>query len=519
MSCAPTPTLTIYSTGWASTVSSSAYVSNEVHTVTSPVIVTFTRCEAYNTSASGTPCLSSTIVTSTSYSAVVTTTPHTSFTAVPVTFSQVVPVSTAYQECPDTPRPDTPDDATTSTTTTPRPSQSVYTSVSTHYVPTIATVTTTNSTRDDPSPSNQPQQNKSNLPAIIGGTVGGILALLGIIGLIWYILWRREQNKFLFDDEEDDHSTHLAPTLGRQKRRSANITQETKENRPYNYGVVGASPSPTASPVPHSQYSSLGGYSHRRDTSRDRLMSSPPGSPNRLDVPLPGTQRRTSHYSSGVPESIMMTATGGSTNTRTSDDARGHERATSVSLMDTANVYPPGHGGFYQQYGPMEPAQSPVGASTSPQPPQGLSPSNTMHKPPLDPSLVAATRPIPTHQALVAAAGLLGPLPPTPTTTGRTPVMASPPPGAAGARPYTEWREQGDMLSAVMSSGDQAAAGGTTAPNNGAVGFGRQMSPEKSPRRELVRSPVIQHQDGGRVPDNAPTTEPANEAPPAYSQS
>ena len=445
---------------------------------------------------------------------VVTTTPHTSFTGVPIVWTQVVPIQTLYQECPDNPPTDTGDDTTTTRPTSAPPTVITYT---TQYNSTITSTSTSTGGVLSPGPT---QKGNSNLPAIIGGTVGGILAVLAIAGLVWYIVWRRKQNEFLFEDEEDDTDAHPGAAMlndARKRRRSVNMEQEIKESRPYQYGVVGGSPSPSASPLPHSQYSSMGGYSHRRDTSRDRLMSSPPVSPNRLDIPLPGGQRRASHYSSGMPESIMMTTHTGSTNTRTSDDGRGHERVASGSLMDSTNMYPPGHAGFYQQYGPMEPARSPVGVSASPSSPP---PSNVMHKPPLEPQLNPATRPVPAHQALVAAAGLLGPLPPTPTmTSGRTPVMASPPPGAAGARPYPEWREQGDMLSAVMSSGDQVAASATATQNTTDVGFGRQMRPEKSPRTETVRSPVIQHQDGGRVLDNAPTVAPATEAPPAYSQS
>jgi hypothetical protein len=302
---------------------------------------------------------------------------------------------------------------------------------------------------------------------------------------------------------------------GRRGRRSLNLEDEVKSetNHPYQYGVVG-SISPSPKPGMHSQQSSLG-YQHRRSGSRDALMRSgapsPPSvSPQHLSGHLPGgSQGRASYNSSMRPDSVMMTNQPMNPHNQfASDDVPWTQPPRpSSSLLEAPNVYPPGHNGFYQQYGPMEsiPSQTQVSHGQ------------------------ATNAPPSTHQALFEAAGLGNTaLPPG----AAAPVTALPPPGAGGARPYTEWRA-GDMQSAVMAGADRAAASVSPPPTSGnaggstggpgEVGFGRQRV-EKSPRAERVTSPVIQHQDGGRVPESQGNPETSNvnsnsDAPPAYSQS
>ncbi|KAG8825868.1 hypothetical protein FRC17_008488 [Serendipita sp. 399] len=453
-----------------------------------------------------------------------TTIPHTIPTSVPVLVPQVVPIQTLWEECPDDPTPT--DDTETSTSRPP----SITTVTSRVTISDGRTVTSTvTGAVPSPNPGGRDSKSSSNLPAIIGGVIGGIVVVVALAALVWYIRKRREELKDLMDDDDDDeggaHSSHLGGLLARdakRARRSVNLESELKDSRPYQYGVVGNGPSPSVSPIPHSQYSSVGGYSHRRDGSRDALMrsrvpSSPPGSPGHLDAHLPPGHRASFH--SGTPESFMMTQPLISTHPQPVQDVwTGGQPA---SIMDSANVYPPGHGGFYQQYGPAEPSSPTRVASTSAglvseQPPPAFAPHhNSVRKPPLEPALLPATQPLPTHQALITAAGLSGG-----SSAGPSRMTVSPPPGAAGARPYTERREPPDMLSAVMASGDQAAS--SVRPQD--VGFGRQRQSEKSPRRETATSPVIQHQDGGRAPQpaagttsNATANDPA-EAPPAYSQ-
>jgi hypothetical protein len=62
-----------------------------------------------------------------------------------------------------------------------------------------------------------------------------------------------------------------------------------------------------------------------------------------------------------------------------------------------------------------------------------------------------------------------------------------------------------------------AADRATSISPTNAVGFGRQRRADKTPRVETPRSPVVQHEDAGRVPE-APQ-QAAAEAPPAYSLS
>ncbi|CAG8619708.1 16972_t:CDS:2, partial [Acaulospora colombiana] len=354
-----------------------------------------------------------------------------------------------------------------------------------------------------------------NIPAIVGGVVGGTLGLIAIIALVWYLLWRREQMKDLFDDDEDEDTSHgLKPRGvmmrdGRRGRRSLNLDDEVKSetNHPYQYGMVG-SISPSPKPGMHSQQSSLG-YQHRRSGSRDALMRSgapsPPSvSPNRLSAHLPstGSQGRASYNSNMRPDSVMMAQPMNPHQQWTSEDTPWTQPPRpSSSLLEAPNVYPPGHNGFYQQYGPMEsiPSQTQV----------NLGQANN-------------AQPAIAHQALYEAAGLGTASPPT---SSSVPVTALPPPGAGGARPFTEWRAS-DIQSAVMAGADRAAASVSPPPNTSGsenVGFGRQRV-EKSPRAERVTSPVVQHQDAGRVPDTQsnPTASNANansDAPPAYSQS
>ncbi|KIM33592.1 hypothetical protein M408DRAFT_6047 [Serendipita vermifera MAFF 305830] len=427
--------------------------------------------------------------------------------------------------------------------------------------------------------------NKSggSLPAIIGGVVGGVLGLLAIIALIWYLLRRREQTRFMFDDDDDDMGGGKGGVYGaaagmaggrRGRTRSVNLEDEIKgaDAHPYQYGLVGNTPSPHGSPAFHSQNSTMGygtahsGGHHQRNSSRDALMASGPASPSlsprHLDVLLPIGQRRASQLtgsSSGAPDSIMMTnqqpmthaVTNNNLGNRPSDERdapwMGHHARPSSSLLEAPTTYPPGHNGFYQQYGPVEPAQPaqqrPPSASTTGG--GSITGGGGVHKPPLEPSLAAAMRPVPAHQALYYAAGLQDPNSPlthsNTMSSSRTQahVMATPPPGAGGARQYPlsastsvgassvpgpglglghAPNREGDIFSAVMASADHAAATATASPTPGAAspgefGFGRQRRDgEKSPTPSSgPRSPVIQHRDGGRVPVGQ---QPSGEAPP-----
>lgn len=540
MACTPTPTQTIFTTTTSTTSSAQTITTTEVDTITQASLITTTTCNVENS----TTCVSSSVVTLTSLIPVVTTVPVTTTTNIPVYVTQTIPVQTLFANCPtggdtDTTPVNSPTNEATSTST---PTRSIVTVTQTTFITTYSdsnglhTSTTTGSTDGGQLSPGGGNGNKSSSKTgpIVGGIVGGVVAILAIIGLVWYILWRRNQTKFLFDEDDDVAPGALRPKslVGRKGRRSLNLDEEVKgESNAYQYGMVGGTPSPSTSPLPHSQYSSFGGYSHRRNGSRDALMasggpSSNPSSPSRLDIPLGGgNQRRISQISSTRGESIMMQPP---VMNRPSDDVVwGHHPRPSSSLLEA----PLGQG-FYQQYGPLDPSTT---AAVAPAGAAAVSPTGptAMHKPALEPTLLPASQP--PHQALLSAAGLAESAP----GTSRGHVMIAPPPGAGGARPFVERPEVvgvgggisnagavagtggDDLLAAVMAGADRATSVSPTSVRSGStdVGFGRQRRPEKTPRVESPRSPVVQHQDGGRVPDTAQQAPGADAPPPAYSQS
>jgi len=85
------------------------------------------------------------------------------------------------------------------------------------------------------------------LAPIIGGTVGGVVGLSALIGIIW-LIWRRRRYNFddLFDNGPED--TPAFP-VKRAKSRTLDLASEPK---PYQYGLVGAS-TPPMSADHHSQ--------------------------------------------------------------------------------------------------------------------------------------------------------------------------------------------------------------------------------------------------------------------------
>ena len=530
--------------------------------------------------------------------------PSTSYETVPVFVPQTTAIQTFYSTCPDTP-PTTNLDTTTPTTITTTSSSlstiiqtqySTYTNSGGTYVSSTVVSSPASPTNNGDGSTNNP----TPLAPIIGGVVGGLVGLLAIIALVWFILWRREQVKHLFDDDDDYHPgagvvaagrlkgnrpTALLARGGRGGERNVNLDEEIKEARPYQYGVVGGTQSSGVGGGYYSQNSTVGyGGAHQRNNSRDALMAahSPPISPRHLEVPLPagggytqatGASRRASQYtgSSSMSDPFMMTSQPpigvapmaynnvGNNGGRVSDERdaawMGHNPRPPSPLEAPAS-YPPGHGGFYQQYGPVDqppPTQQsppppppppssamyppPAQTTVYPPPAQTSFGASGIHKPPLEPGL--ATRPIPAHQALFVAAGLGSAEPhstlaPSPSVTSRTQVLASPPPGAGGARQYfvpsnppgvAGSSRPTDLFSATTPAGDAVvASSSTTAVNE--VGFGRQRasgekSREREPGAESARSPVIQHQDAGRIPDasgSGPNTVDGHlvDAPPAY---
>lgn len=307
-----------------------------------------------------------------------------------------------------------------------------------------------------------------------------------------------------------------APAKGTKKKgRSLNLDDEAKgsESNAYQYGVVGGTAtSPSTTPLQNGQYPSLAGaYGHQRNTSREALMatggpSSPTHAPNRLDASVSSSQRRISQISSARGDSIMMANQPVTNRSADENVPWGHHPRPSSSLLAEAPTgYPPAPvgAGFYQQYGPYDAGQQhaavpPAPAMTSPT------------RPPLEVLPQPAAHPVPAHHALSSVAGL------PERSPSRAPTLNAPPPGAAGARPYSDYGNttppvaSGSMDRSAVSRSPSASMAG----NGVDVGFGRQQRDEKTPRVETPQSPVIQHQDAGSVPDSNTPEAP----PPAYSQ-
>ncbi|KAJ7154238.1 hypothetical protein C8R46DRAFT_1119103 [Mycena filopes] len=83
---------------------------------------------------------------------------------------------------------------------------------------------------------NNGNSSSSHIGPIVGGIVGGFFALLGIALGIWYLMKRRRRWDDIFDKED------AAQTPRATKRFSLDAEVEPK---PYQYGLVGHTPSPT----------------------------------------------------------------------------------------------------------------------------------------------------------------------------------------------------------------------------------------------------------------------------------
>jgi hypothetical protein len=205
---------------------------------------------------------------------------------------------------PDTPTPTpTPAPVTTSSTSStsvyvaPVTRTSTFTSTDLSgnvFVSAIETVIT---------PTPEPTQSASgtNIPVVVGSVVGGLVGVVALIGIIWYIMHRKAAGRW--DDIWEEDEGHQAGAAEVKQARPAAAGDGSSLN-PYVYGAVGrGTPSPLlrgdqASGVhSHSRsVSSATGYAdHARSNSQTPLMfstsppHSPPNSPPSLRPPqLPG---------------------------------------------------------------------------------------------------------------------------------------------------------------------------------------------------------------------------------------
>ncbi|KAJ7286425.1 hypothetical protein C8J57DRAFT_663672 [Mycena rebaudengoi] len=108
------------------------------------------------------------------------------------------------------------------------------------------TVTPSGSTIPLPDPTRDTQANTDGSPSstvkiapIVGGVLGGFFILLGLGLIIWFIMKRRRRWDDIFDDGPDI-------TMAAGKKRFSLDTDVQVEPKPYQYGLIGHSVSPTS---------------------------------------------------------------------------------------------------------------------------------------------------------------------------------------------------------------------------------------------------------------------------------
>ncbi|KAJ7080390.1 hypothetical protein B0H15DRAFT_856980 [Mycena belliarum] len=99
--------------------------------------------------------------------------------------------------------------------------------------------------------SNDGSSASSNVGPIVGGVLGGFFLLLGIVLIVWFIMKRRRRWDDIFDKEDADIADSTAPWRRPTKRFSLD-TDIAVEPKPYQYGLVGQSRSPTMGMSPPS---------------------------------------------------------------------------------------------------------------------------------------------------------------------------------------------------------------------------------------------------------------------------
>jgi hypothetical protein len=141
----------------------------------------------------------------------------------------------------------------------------------------IATVATVSTPTPEPSP-----DNSGTNPAIIGGAVGGAVGLIALVGIIWYIVYKKVNGRW--DDNWEEDEAHDAGAAEVKQARPAAGNDGFAPN-PYIYGVVGGgtqlrADQPSRAHSHSASVSTVAGYAdHGRSNSQTPLMSSPPHSP------------------------------------------------------------------------------------------------------------------------------------------------------------------------------------------------------------------------------------------------
>jgi len=134
----------------------------------------------------------------------------TTFTSVPVVVTVTAPTQTLFTtECGDNVRPPPPPPPPPNPNTTPTPTPpTVYnvapvtlTSTSTSTDPNGNLVLVTVVNVSTPSPASS-QSSAGPPPAVIGGIVGGVVGLLALAGII-FLIWKKRRSRWDYDGEDD----------------------------------------------------------------------------------------------------------------------------------------------------------------------------------------------------------------------------------------------------------------------------------------------------------------------------
>ncbi|KAJ7685672.1 hypothetical protein DFH06DRAFT_1463654 [Mycena polygramma] len=269
MSTSCTTSATGTTTSLVTTDSTSTSFSESLSTAP-PTTTTITSdvCVLASISISDLPCLSTvTTITSTlpgivitTSVPVVTTVPTTETKTLTLFGSSCTVITSADPSSSSPPPPPPPPDQSSlsASVTTPPPITFVSQSASTLGNGQVSMVAETITSNSPPStvfvpstgPSAQVVQNSndgsssSHVGPIVGGVLAGFFGLLGIVLIIWFIVKRRRRWDDIFDKE--DPNNVQPPRRGRStKRFSLDADDSTIEPKPYQYGLVGQTRSPS----------------------------------------------------------------------------------------------------------------------------------------------------------------------------------------------------------------------------------------------------------------------------------
>ncbi|TDL24887.1 hypothetical protein BD410DRAFT_65872 [Rickenella mellea] len=501
--CTPIPTETLFTTITTSSVSTSFTSSLTTLPPTTQTNVV-TSCAA--TATVGGACLSEVLSTSFStISGVVSTAQVPVPTTVLTTITQ--PTETRFSTCPSSTPSQTDSNPPTTPTPPPTSQSSSLTTQSTTFLSEASTTLPNGSVVQTsvvittvlppsyvtvPTMPGQTQQNtpgkKTAVAPIVGGVAGGLIGLIGIAALVWFILRRRSRWDDIFDRDYDDSMPVTAVRKSKSRRGRFDIGEDssTAEPKPYHYGLVGqhASPpnSPPIQPV-HSRTPSVAPLMLNAAPGSSTGASRPGSSGSQLGLPVGAAPPMPNvgtgaagGAAAGAGANLLYTSSVGSAlSSATGSTGRpGLGTTPHTSVLSSQSGGSASGGSFFVRAGsptsPVDPTpRMPLHVANRPDSPTGTITSVSMYSDD-------------THA----------------NTSIAQQMSAMSPGGAAGG--------------SGTAAGPSVAAAGSGSPNR---------RNEKSPRRASASAqPVVVHRDGGRVtegPSAKTNTTPSDLPPPAYS--